>query len=379
VHNLQLDKAIFLRDYWQQQPMVIRQGFPGFDDFLDEHDLAGLSELEEVDSRIIQFHQQQWRIEHGPFEDFEAICQGAWTLLVQGVDRYIDEAAELMEAFNFVPYWRMDDLMISYATPDAGVGPHLDQYDVFLVQGQGRRHWKVGRPGNHETHFPHPQLAQVAPFPPVIDVILEPGDILYIPPGWPHDGVALDNCLTYSVGFRAPDQRQLVNALPDIFDEQNIHNVRYSDATRQPARHPGRVTQSELSTLKSMILDALNQPQWEQSVMRLLSDQQLPIQVPATLIQPQAVVEAVNTGERVCRMPGCRPLFLDNKDTAGLHFFINAEGFTYAGDNTAPLLSLLAGEPVNNIFVETYKPDGAFFDLLATLINKGYWELTDNS
>jgi len=379
VFPLQLDTISFLRDYWQQQPMVIRQGFQNFSDFLDENDLAGLSELEEVDSRIIQNHQQQWHITHGPFDDFDKVCQGDWTLLVQGVDRYISEAAQLMEAFSFLPYWRMDDLMISYATPGAGVGPHFDQYDVFLVQGKGRRRWKVGRPGDHLPVFPHPQLAQIEPFEPVIDVVLEAGDILYVPPGWPHEGVAEAPCLTYSVGFRAPDQQQLVNALPDIFDESGTQNVRYTDSGRQPASHPGKISRAELTTLKSMILETVTQPQWEQALLRMLSDQQLPLQTPEALIHAQQLPGLIEQGAEYSRVPGCRPVFCEQAASTTLTFYINGEAFSYAGENRSLILVLLEGEPIDNIFVKNYTPDSAFYELLATLINKGYWEQKEDS
>lgn len=378
MYSLQLDVVSFLRDYWQQQPLVIRQGFLNFVDLLDEHDLAGLSELDEVDSRIIQHHQKQWHVSHGPFDDFSKVCNGQWTLLVQGVDRYIGDASDLIEAFNFVPYWRMDDLMVSYASPGAGVGPHLDQYDVFLVQGKGRRRWKVGKPGNHTPAFVHPQIAQIEPFEPLIDVVLEPGDILYVPPGWPHEGVAEENCLTYSVGFRAPDQQQLINALPDIFDEDNTTNVRYTDVARQHSNHPSKISRSEITTLKSMILDVVTQPQWEQALMRLLSDQQLSTQTPSTLMQCQQLAESLDNGDEYVRIPACRPLFSDCAFSSEFCFYINGEAFTYGGENLEALLILLKGDPINNIFVKHYKPDDAFFELLTTLINKGYWEQTED-
>ncbi|WP_137166786.1 cupin domain-containing protein [Salinimonas lutimaris] len=376
--TLNLDTAAFLKSYWQQQPFVIRRGFDHFADFLDEHDLAGLSEMEEVDSRIISHKDNDWTMTAGPFDDFSEVCKDQWTLLVQAVDRYVDEAALLMDAFGFLPYWRMDDLMVSFATQGAGVGPHLDQYDVFLVQGKGRRHWKVGRPGEHQAVYPHPKLQQIAPFEPVLDVVLEPGDILYIPPGWPHDGVALEDCMTYSVGFRAPDQAQLSDTLTAVFEEQPTDSQRFTDPARAQAVRPALVEDADLQQLTRLLQNALEKPEWQTSLMRMLSDQHLPEMVPDTLATAASLQDALNNGQLVYRSPGTRPVYRQPAPhSSTFDFYVNGEMFTVAATMQDNCIRLIEGDVIDDSWLDT--TGCAFFELLAILVNKGYWELEDIS
>lgn len=234
----EFDIEHFLSHYWQQKPVVLRGFFQDFEDPIDEHDLAGLAQEEEIDSRLLSFENTsgnpadgagEWKVHQGPIHDFEAVCEGAWTLLVQSVDRYVHDVADILEPFRFLPNWRLDDLMVSFATKNAGVGAHIDQYDVFLVQGKGQRRWRVGKPGEYKEVFPHPKLRQIEGFDPIIDEVLNPGDVLYIPPGWPHDGKALEDCLTYSVGFRAPETSQLADSLSLMLETSDI-NVRFTDS-----------------------------------------------------------------------------------------------------------------------------------------------------
>ena len=186
----ELSVAEFLNQYWQKKPLLIKGGFKNFVDPLTADELAGLATEEEIESRIVSCVDKQWDMQTGPFEDFSEFGDKGWTLLVQAVDHWHPLAAKLLDPFRFIPNWRIDDLMVSFSTPGGGVGPHLDQYDVFIIQGEGKRHWRVGMPdSNLQQLCPHPRLLQVSPFVDCIDVITEPGDILYIPPGCPHDGV----------------------------------------------------------------------------------------------------------------------------------------------------------------------------------------------
>ena len=371
MQSVNFDIDDFLSNYWQKRPVVLRQALSDFSDFLDEHDLAGLSEDDEVDSRIIQNTEGNWHVTQGPFEDFAPLCTGKWTLLVQGVDKYLDEASELMRTFSFIPHWRMDDLMVSFANAGAGVGPHLDQYDVFLLQGKGQRHWKVGEPGCHETHYPHPLLSQIDGFEPVIDAVLQPGDVLYIPPGWPHDGVAVDDCLTYSIGFRAPDQSQLFDILPDMFEEGGTTNIRFSDPTRTRAADPSRVSPADLAQLKLLIKNALDTDACDTALMRFLSNQYLPEQVPETLISRSDVKNALEEGVNIVPSPGCRPVYTGESDN--FTFYVNGEAFTCDEKHKAIMLANFTGQPLPPELGNT--SDCTIFNLLATLINKGYWAM----
>jgi 50S ribosomal protein L16 3-hydroxylase len=226
--NLNLDVAHFLAKVWQVKPLLIKQAFPNFTDPIDENDLAGLALEPDIDSRIVSLHEQTWVVTQGPFEDFNQHCKGKWTLMVQGVDRWVDEISDLSRLFDFIPSWRFDDVMVSYSVPGAGVGPHVDQYDVFLIQGKGQRRWQVGSPEAVSEASPLPSLQQVRPFEPLIDEVLNPGDILYIPPGWPHCGTTVENCMTYSIGFRAPNVKDLLQPFNDsVLNEQN--SQRFTD------------------------------------------------------------------------------------------------------------------------------------------------------
>lgn len=199
----------FLSDYWQKKPLLIRGGFAGDPALITPEELAGYSLDDDIESRLIQHNanQQRWQLSHGPLEEsvFEELGDANWTLLVQSLDYFHPPLQELIKACNFLPRWRLDDIMVSFATENGGVGPHLDKYDVFLVQGQGQRRWRVGYQDQKvSTINPHPQIAQVEPFEATIDVIVNPGDVLYVPPNTPHWGVSVDNSITYSIGFRAP-------------------------------------------------------------------------------------------------------------------------------------------------------------------------------
>ncbi|PWK49941.1 cupin domain-containing protein [Pleionea mediterranea] len=253
----------FLNKYWQKQPVIIRQAFPNFSDIISAEELAGLSLEQDVESRIIQHkghaHKKSWDVIQGPFDErfFHQLPDENWTLLVQNVDSWSEQACQLLEQFSFIPNWRRDDLMVSFATPGGGVGPHVDQYDVFLIQGMGQRHWQVG--SNDESlmnQIPHPLLKQVSDFTPIIDDTLNPGDILYIPPGFPHCGTAINDCLTYSVGFRAPSRQMVLEQLlSDLLENDEYESNRYRD------HHPEQTFQSaELPDhLSSWLMESLSQ------------------------------------------------------------------------------------------------------------------------
>src|SRR5690554_2510065 len=207
------DITEFKRAIWQKKPGVYRQVLPQLDEPLAPDELAGLALEPGVDSPVIWCDRGQWQLAHGPFEDYAKLGDSHWTLLVQAVNEHYPPARQLLRYFDWLPDWRIDDLMVSYATSKGGVGPHVDQYDVFIIQGEGRRPWQIGAPGNLETITPHPELKQVKSFTPIIDVVLEPGDMIYIPAGFPHDGTSIEPSLSYSVGFRAPSQAELLSAL----------------------------------------------------------------------------------------------------------------------------------------------------------------------
>jgi 50S ribosomal protein L16 3-hydroxylase len=198
----------FLRDYWQKKPLLIRQAYPGFELPIDGDELAGLALEEEVESRIVLEHgKTPWELRHGPFDEqtFSQLPESHWTLLVQAVDQWVPEIHELLQDFQFIPGWRLDDIMISYASDKGSVGPHFDYYDVFLLQGMGKRRWRIGQHCDSGSELVEgTPLKLLRNFETTDEWVLEPGDMLYIPPGIAHWGIAEGECITCSIGFRAP-------------------------------------------------------------------------------------------------------------------------------------------------------------------------------
>ena len=231
---LGMPPAQFLRDYWQKHPLLIRNAFPDFVSPLSPEDLAGLACEEAALSRVIQHNRKkdQWTVRHGPFAEaeFPKLPKHDWTLLVQDVDKWDADVRALIERFDFLPRWRVDDVMISFAAPGGSVGAHVDQYDVFLLQGQGQRHWQISTEPNAPTAFRDDvELKLLREFKPTHEWTLEPGDMLYLPPGVPHHGVAVDACLTYSIGMRAPSQAELLVDFAEHLAEQTQEEARYAD------------------------------------------------------------------------------------------------------------------------------------------------------
>ncbi len=268
----------FMRRHWQRKPLLIRQAIPGFKPPETLAALKKLARRDDVESRLIWREQGQWQMENGPFARLPKASEPDWTLLVQSVDLHSDAAAELMQRFRFVPDARLDDLMISIASDGGGVGPHFDSYDVFLLQAAGKRRWRYGRQKDLSLQ-PDLPLKILSRFEPEHEAVLEPGDMLYLPPQAAHDGVALgDDCMTISIGFRAPTQAALARGLLEAAADQAMARIGllggpygepalpgprldglYRDpdqaATRHPAALPDALVQATLDTLSKLRFD----------------------------------------------------------------------------------------------------------------------------
>ncbi|WP_373024213.1 JmjC domain-containing protein [Thioalkalivibrio sp.] len=253
-----LTPAEFLRDYWQQRPLLVRGAIPGFDNPIEPDDLAGLATDADAASRIVSGHvdRQDWDVEYGPFdaERLGELPERDWTLLVTDVERFWPGGPEFLARFDFVPRWRRDDLMISYAPPGGSVGPHVDQYDVFLFQAAGRRRWQIqDPPGSLACHDDLP-LAILQAFEPTETWELGAGDLLYLPPGLPHYGMSLDEaCMTWSVGFRAPT---ILDVLTGFLEERaNVigDQARFEDPGRHPAAHAAEIPAADRGELREAL------------------------------------------------------------------------------------------------------------------------------
>jgi 50S ribosomal protein L16 3-hydroxylase len=245
-HFLGLPTADFLRDYWQRKPLLVRQAFPGFEAPLTPEDLAGIACEQGVLARLIEHDRKKdaWKVRSGPFAEtlFPKLGKKDWTLLVQDMDKWDGDVRALLERFDFLPRWRIDDVMISFAAPGGSVGAHVDQYDVFLLQGQGRRRWQIDARNDAPREFRDDvELKLLREFTPTHDWVLEPGDMLYLPPGVPHHGVAEDACLTLSIGMRAPAHAELLSGWADDMLERLPDSLRYQDAGIDAPVDPGEI------------------------------------------------------------------------------------------------------------------------------------------
>jgi 50S ribosomal protein L16 3-hydroxylase len=373
-----IDKAKFLAEVWQKKPLVIRQGFKDFADPLDEHELAGLAQEDDIDSRIVACENNNWSVSHGPFDDFENVCLGAWSLLVQSVDLQIPEADALMRAFDFIPHWRMDDLMVSFSNQHAGVGPHLDQYDVFIVQGKGSRRWNVGARGNYSEHFPHRDLRQINDFEPIISEILLPGDIIYIPPGFPHNGVAQEDCLNYSVGFRAPSQQEMLSLLADYAIDKALFTSRYTDSEISPRLFSGEIKKQEVVSFKALLQQVLDSDHFSDWLGHFLSQNQAMQRFDDHQFEQFSQVEIqemLNTGKTFIRQLAIKPVCIEAVRNTNQELIYHVEGQAFSVPLSENVLveSFLNSNEWNTKENKNYQGSIFFVQLVTTLVNAGFW------
>ena len=246
---LGMTPAAFLSDYWQKRPLLVRGAFQHFRDPLTPNDLAGLACEELALARLVvhEPRRDRWSLRSGPFaeNDFAKLPPRDWTVLVQDVDKWDADVAALLAHFGFLPDWRIDDVMVSYAVDRGSVGAHVDQYDVFLLQGLGRRRWQISTDPSAPRDFrDDAELKLLRTFAPTHEWTLESGDMLYLPPGVPHHGVAVGECLTYSIGMRAPSMGELLIDFAETFAETLPEELRFSDPDLKPAKGDGEIDEA---------------------------------------------------------------------------------------------------------------------------------------
>ncbi|RYF47604.1 MAG: cupin domain-containing protein [Comamonadaceae bacterium] len=329
-----LTPAQFMRTYWHKKPLLVRQAIAGFQPPVRRADLFALAGAEGVESRLVQLRKGQWLLRHGPFarRSLPALQTPDWTLLVQGVDLHDDAAHALMQQFRFVPEARLDDLMISYASNGGGVGPHFDSYDVFLLQAHGRRRWRIGRQKDFTLREGIP-LKVLEHFEPEQEFVLEPGDMLYLPPRWAHDGVAEGECMTYSIGFRSPNRADVAqNILLRLADEATDDEGKpiYRDPRQEAVGQPGAIPEALQTFARDAVRRALADPH---SVERALGES---LTEPKSNVwfepaPPSGLLEGVTLDRRTRMMYDQR------------HVFINGESYRAAGRD-ATLMRRLADE-----------------------------------
>jgi len=319
------DADVFLRDYWQQKPLLLKNPWREWRNPLEPDELAGLACEEDIESRLIMHDvkRDQWKLENGPLAEqrFGKLPAQHWTLLVQAVDQWVPEVAALLEPFRFLPNWRIDDVMVSYAADQGGVGPHFDQYDVFLIQGLGRRRWQVGELCGPDTELlDHQQLRLLKHFAPTQEWLLEPGDILYLPPRYAHNGIAEgENCMTYSVGLRAPSRADLVSHWCDHVLAGLSEDDRFTDTVLSRSNHPGEITGSALDTLRRMALERLSDEsafrRWFGGYATTRKYPELDDR-PEQPITPALLRERLDAGESLLKNPASRLAFVKAAEIA---------------------------------------------------------------
>jgi 50S ribosomal protein L16 3-hydroxylase len=329
-----LTPAQFMRRHWQKKPLLVRQAIPQFKPPVSRAGLFALAAQEGVESRLVQQVKDVWKLRHGPFSRraLPALQQPDWTLLVQGVDLHSDQVHAILQQFRFVPEARLDDLMISYASDGGGVGPHFDSYDVFLLQAHGRRRWRIGRQKNLCLRDDIP-LKVLGQFAPEEEFVLEPGDMLYLPPRYAHDGVAEGECMTYSIGFRAPARAELAQELLVRVAEdagEDDAPVLYREAGQNAVEQPAAIPQRLHDFAREALQRALSEP----LVLERALGEYLTEPKPSVWFAPHGAVvmlEGVALDRRTRMMYDAH------------HVFINGESYRAAGRD-ATLMRRLADE-----------------------------------
>ncbi|MBS8241614.1 cupin domain-containing protein [Marinobacter lipolyticus] len=369
--------ADFLRDYWQKKPLVIRQAFPEFRSPVSPDELAGLACEEGVESRLVIENDdgKPWQLHNGPFdpERFSSLPEHDWTLLVQGLDHWVPDAADLLEHFRFVPNWRLDDIMASYAPKGGSVGPHYDQYDVFLLQAQGHRRWTFGGHCDHTSpRVDGTPLRILSSWEGEETVTLAPGDMLYLPPGIGHHGVAEDDCITLSVGFRAPTVDDILTGFTDFLCGQSDASDHLDDPDLQIQRNPGTIAPEVIDR----VADVIHRKMSDRRQLTLWFGQfttapkSMDIVVPSEEpIAPEVFSDLVREGAQLRWNEGSRFAFHEFGDETAL--FVDGEQYLLKGD-ARPLAPLMcAGARIDMTELATLVDDTAIGGLLSHLYNQG--------
>lgn len=370
----------FLRDYWQKKPLLVRQAFPDFESPLSPDELAGLSLEDCVESRLIIEHgAQPWELRRGPFaeDSFSQLPKRDWTLLVQAVDQFVPEVAELLEHFRFLPSWRIDDVMISYAAPGGGVGPHFDNYDVFLLQGHGHRRWRIGQMCDSESALlDHPDLRILADFQQTDEWLLAPGDMLYLPPRLAHYGIAEDDCMTYSVGFRAPSASEVLVHFTDFVAQFLPDEERYADADLQPGGEPQQIQADALQRLRGLLNQHLQDDRLLMAWFgQFMTEPRYPELLQGEDLQASQLQQALDEGAMLVRNPSARLAWAELGDE--LMLFASGQGRLLGGE-LRELLQLLCQAPA--LHADNLAPwlqQEEAHTLLLELIKQGSLEFAD--
>ncbi|USP38949.1 cupin domain-containing protein [Acinetobacter sp. XS-4] len=339
----------FLAEYWQKKPLLVRNGLPEIVGLLEPQDVQELALEEHASARLIRQKDKnpnEWHVKSSPLTkgDFQKLPK-LWTLLVQAVDHYSFDLSELWKKFPFIPQWRRDDIMVSYAPKGGSVGKHFDFYDVFLVQGHGHRRWQLGQMCDTNTTFlPNQPLKLLPEIDVEFDEILAPGDLLYVPPGMAHYGVAEDNCLTFSFGFRMPNIAGMMERISDQFSANTLLQNPVLDIARKQMSQIGEINATELGHLKDLVLAQLqDSAALDAAIMSYMSEPKYPDNIPeADEIEADDLKEILQEGYEVLLEPASRLLYTEQDGT--LNFWGNGEALFITESFGQKLKAIANGE-----------------------------------
>jgi 50S ribosomal protein L16 3-hydroxylase len=373
-------KAEFLQTYWQKKPVVIRNAFAHFQDPISADEIAGFACEEQVQSRLVYKSKvdNSWQAEFGPFQSYQHLGEKNWSLVVQALDNWSEDAAQLIEPFRFIPHWRLDDLMVSFATPGGGVGPHIDLYDVFICQGSGKRNWRVGsregREGKHREFSAHAALLHVEPFDAIIDVELNPGDILYIPPGFPHEGITLETSLSFSVGFRTNSTVSLFSGFADHLIDNEQATELIEDPSRKITKHSGAIDQVDFHLIKNQLSNVINNDGvFRQFVGCFLTQAKHELDlIPADEPHNHEDIQAALAQADLKRLGGLRAFYFPETLTEGL-CYIDGQQVCFPAE-IAPVVKLLCDNVmVTKEELSVWQSNKNFITFIESQLNCGYW------
>lgn len=373
----------FLSEYWQQKPLVVRGALSDFECPVTPEEIGGLSLEEDVESRLLQA-RPQWQLRNGPFkeEDLTALPDSHWTLLIQEINKQVPEFALLQERFNFLPNWRLDDVMVSFSPEHGTVGPHADNYDVFIIQGPGRRLWQISHQQSGEEHLiPNMPLRVLKDFKAEQEWILEEGDMLYMPPGVVHNGVSLEDSISISVGFRAPTKIDLISRhfaetlaiMSDEEDESSDENSFYHDPDRILQTNPGEISARDLTAIRKILRELPSQSDAELNHWFGLYTTSVPpghyLPEPEESISDKALLKSIEASGAFWRSEYARFSYIEANNE--LTLFVAGEAFVIS-HGIFDAIKLLCGQRQLELAeVAPYLANNDFLQLLTELYNMG--------
>ncbi len=364
----------FLRDYWQKKPVLIRQGFKHFEDPISADELAGLAMEDEVESRLVYKKDGKWQAAFGPFQQYDHLGEQDWSLVIQALDNWSEDAAKMIEPFRFIPHWRLDDLMTSFATKGGSVGPHIDKYDTFICQGSGSRRWRVGDRGNHQEFSAHEVLLHVKPFDAIIDEEVNAGDILYIPPGYPHEGVSLNDSMSFSVGFRTTSTVSLISGLADHLIDNELGEELIEDPQRTATEHSGEINQKDYQLIKQQLSQLLdNDDIVKQFIGCFMTKAKHELDlVAADEPLTKSDISEILTTNSLMRLGGLRAFYFSDTVAQGICYIDGCE-VNFAAE-IAPAVKLLCDNvEVTPQQLAQWHNNENFTQFMTDQINIGYW------